>query len=126
MSVLILTVMDRGGVRRRAARSLSDRRTPGVADALLAEGVDDYGPQKSVLILLVSRSQVGAAAGQVAERRRAASGGAIAVRRTARMPTSKQDLYRTLDELSRITGDARYVQALCAGPRRFPQDDPTP
>ena len=33
------------------------------ADALLAEGVDDYGPQKSVLILLVSRSQVGAAAG---------------------------------------------------------------
>ena len=80
------------------------------ADALLAEGRDDYGPQKSSLILSVLDPKTGRPLGKLPK---APSG----VRGSDRCPpygsnaNLQQDLYRTLDELSRITGDARYVQA---------------
>jgi len=80
------------------------------ADALLAEGRDDYGPQKSALILSVLDPKTGRPLSKLPK---APSG----VRGSDRCPpygsnaNLQQDLYRTLDELSRITGDPRYVQA---------------
>jgi hypothetical protein len=83
------------------------------ADALLAAGVDDFGPQKSALILSVLDPKSGRPLGKLPK---APSG----VRASDRCPpygsnaNLQQDLYRTLDDLSRITGDARYAQASLA------------
>jgi hypothetical protein len=80
------------------------------ADAILAEGLDTHGPVKSAMILSV----LDAKTGKPLEKLPKAPTG---VRSGDRSPpfgsnaNIQQDLYRTLDELSRITGDDRYRKA---------------
>lgn len=80
------------------------------ADALLAGGTDRYGPQHSALIL----SLLDCKTGLPLERLPKAPAGVRGSDRSTLYGSNaniQQDLYRVLQELSRLTGDDRYAQA---------------
>ena len=80
------------------------------ADALLNEGIDVYGPQKSALIISV----LDAKTGRPLEKLPKPPSGVRAGDRSTPYGSNaniQQDLYRTLDELSRLTGNQRYERA---------------
>jgi hypothetical protein len=84
------------------------------ADVLLEKGVDRYGPQHSGIILSVLNRQTGEplellpkAASGLRKADRTVAGGSNA--------NLQIDLYRALQHLSRLTGEARYDKAARAG-----------
>lgn len=79
-------------------------------DTLLAEGVDHFGPQNTAMILSLLDRKSGK---PLAKLPKAPAG----VRGSDRCTLSgsnaniQQDLYRVLEEMSRLTGDERYAKA---------------